>query len=116
MSPKEQETYIARLGQLGYCWQFITLAGLHSNALISHSFAKAFSQTGMRAYGNMIQEPEATQGVPVLTHQAWSGANYVDDMLRMLTGGVSSTSAMGEGVTEKQFTEDVGDEARTAGG
>ena len=63
----------------------------------------------MRAYGNMIQEPEEQQGVPVLTHQAWSGANYVDDLLRMCTGGVSSTSAMGEGVTEKQFGPAVGD-------
>lgn len=35
MSPDEQETYIKRLGKLGYCWQFITLAGLHTTALAS---------------------------------------------------------------------------------
>jgi hypothetical protein len=35
MSPDEQETYIDRLAKLGYCWQFITLAGLHTTALIS---------------------------------------------------------------------------------
>lgn len=35
MSPDEQETYIERLGKLGYCWQFITLAGLHTTALAS---------------------------------------------------------------------------------
>jgi isocitrate lyase len=35
MSSDEQETYIPRLAKLGYCWQFITLAGLHTNALIS---------------------------------------------------------------------------------
>lgn len=43
------------------------------------------------------------QGVDVVTHQKWSGANYVDNMLKMLTGGVSSTAAMGKGVTEDQF-------------
>ena len=35
MPSGEQETYIKRLGKLGYCWQFITLAGLHTTALAS---------------------------------------------------------------------------------
>merc|ERR1712230_208240 len=50
MPRAEQETYIKRLSKLGYCWQFITLAGLHTTALISDQFAKAYSQQGMRAY------------------------------------------------------------------
>jgi isocitrate lyase len=103
MPQPEQETYIARLGRLGYCWQFITLAGLHSTALISHQFSAAFAQRGMRAYGEMIQNPEMEVGCDVVTHQKWSGANYVDGLLKMVTGGVSSTSAMGKGVTEEQF-------------
>ena len=103
MPAKEQETYIQRLGQLGYCWQFITLAGLHTTALISDTFSKGFAQSGMRAYGSLVQEPEMEQGVEVVTHQKWSGANYVDNLLKMVTGGVSSTSAMGAGVTEDQF-------------
>ncbi|CAI7677160.1 unnamed protein product [Penicillium discolor] len=103
MPREEQETYIKRLGELGYSWQFITLAGLHTTALISHQFAKAFSQNGMRAYGELVQEPEMEQGVDVVTHQKWSGANYVDNLLKMVSGGVSSTAAMGKGVTEDQF-------------
>ena len=106
MSASEQETYIARLGKLGYCWQFITLAGLHSTALISDQFASAFMKRGMRAYGELIQEPEVEIGCDVVTHQKWSGAEYVDGLLRMVTGGVSSTSAMGEGVTEIQFAKE----------
>jgi len=103
MEPKDQETYIARLASMGYCWQFITLAGLHSTALISNSFASAFANRGMRAYGEIVQEPEMEQGVEVVTHQKWSGANYADELLKMVSGGVSSTSAMGKGVTEDQF-------------
>lgn len=103
MPADEQQTYIARLAKLGYCWQFITLAGLHSTALISNSFSADFAKRGMRAYGETIQEPEIAQGVEVVTHQKWSGANYVDELLRMVSGGVSSTSAMGKGVTEDQF-------------
>ncbi|KAM3075076.1 isocitrate lyase 1 [Clarireedia jacksonii] len=103
MSASEQQTYIERLSRLGYCWQFITLAGLHTTALISHSFAKAYAENGMRAYGEMVQEPEMDGGVDVVKHQKWSGAGYVDELLKMVQGGVSSTSAMGKGVTEDQF-------------
>lgn len=103
MPRDEQETYIQRLAKLGYCWQFITLAGLHQTALMADTFSKAYAQQGMRAYGELIQEPEMERKVDVVTHQKWSGANYVDNMLKMVTGGVSSTSAMGKGVTEDQF-------------
>lgn len=103
MPRAEQETYIQRLSKLGYCWQFITLAGLHTTALISDQFAKAYSTNGMRAYGELVQEPEMDGGVDVVKHQKWSGANYVDELLKMVQGGVSSTSAMGKGVTEDQF-------------
>jgi len=103
MEARDQETYIQRLADLGYCWQFITLAGLHSTALISDTFAKDFAKRGMRAYGELIQEPEMNNKIDVVTHQKWSGANYVDNLLKMVTGGISSTSAMGKGVTETQF-------------
>ncbi|RMZ84324.1 hypothetical protein DV738_g698, partial [Chaetothyriales sp. CBS 135597] len=103
MSASDQETYIQRLGKLGYCWQFITLAGLHSTALISDKFSREYARRGMRAYGELIQEPEMDGDVDVVKHQKWSGANYVDNLLKMVTGGVSSTSAMGKGVTEAQF-------------
>ncbi|KAK8116247.1 hypothetical protein PG984_012749 [Apiospora sp. TS-2023a] len=95
MPRAEQETYIQRLAKLGYCWQFITLAGLHTTALISNQ--------GMRAYGERVQEPEMDGGVDVVKHQKWSGATYSDELLKMVTGGISSTSAMGKGVTEDQF-------------
>ena len=49
MPRDQQETYIRRLAKLGYCWQFSTLAGLHTTALISDQVAKAYSRVGMRA-------------------------------------------------------------------
>ncbi|KZZ91070.1 Isocitrate lyase/phosphorylmutase [Moelleriella libera RCEF 2490] len=103
MPRAEQETYIRRLAGLGYCWQFITLAGLHTTALVSDTFAKAYSKHGMRAYGELVQEPEMEGAVDVVKHQKWSGATYVDELQKMVTGGVSSTAAMGKGVTEDQF-------------
>ncbi|KAI2640021.1 isocitrate lyase family protein [Xylaria nigripes] len=103
MPRAEQETYIRRLAALGYCWQFITLAGLHTTALAADRFAAAFAANGMRAYGELVQEPEIDAQVDVVKHQKWSGANYVDELQKMVTGGISSTAAMGKGVTEDQF-------------
>ncbi|KAI0514475.1 isocitrate lyase [Xylaria bambusicola] len=103
MPRAEQETYIRRLAALGYCWQFITLAGLHTTALAADRFAQAYAKNGMRAYGELVQEPEMEAGVDVVKHQKWSGATYVDELQKMVTGGISSTAAMGQGVTEDQF-------------
>ncbi|TID23848.1 hypothetical protein CANINC_003140 [Pichia inconspicua] len=103
MSPQEQETYIERLSALGYVWQFITLAGLHTTALAVDNFARDFAVHGMKAYGQNVQAKEIETGVEVVKHQKWSGAEYVDSIVKLVTGGVSSTAAMGAGVTENQF-------------
>ncbi|KAK9478031.1 isocitrate lyase [Lipomyces japonicus] len=103
MAVDEQETYIKRLAKLGYVWQFITLAGLHTSALAVDSFSRKYAEIGMRAYGQFVQQPEIDQEVEVVKHQKWSGAEYVDSLLKLVTGGVSSTAAMGKGVTEDQF-------------
>jgi isocitrate lyase len=91
------------LGRLGYVWQFITLAGFHSNGLIITELARAFGDRGMIAYVEMIQRKEREQQVELLKHQKWSGAELVDQMVNVASGGVSSTAAMGSGVTESQF-------------
>ena len=91
------------LGKEGYVWQFITLAGFHSNALQIDLFARAFAKDKMLAYVQMVQRMEAKHGVETLTHQKWSGAELMDAQLQTVTGGLSSTAAMGAENTEKQF-------------
>lgn len=92
------------LGRLGYVWQFITLAGFHSNGLIITELARAFGDRGMLAYVEQIQRKERVQKVELLTHQMWSGAELVDQMITVAQGGATSTAAMGAGVTESQFS------------
>lgn len=58
----------------------------------------------MKAYVELIQRKERDIGCDVLTHQKWSGADYIDSLLKTITGGISSTAAMGAGVTESQFS------------
>ncbi|XP_022140797.1 isocitrate lyase [Momordica charantia] len=59
----------------------------------------------MLAYVERIQREERSNGVDTLAHQKWSGANYYDRYLKTVQGGISSTAAMGKGVTEEQFKE-----------
>lgn len=80
------------------------LGGLHSSAYISDHFSKSFAAEGMKAYVELIQRKEREIGCDVLTHQKWSGADYADNLLKTITGGISSTAAMGAGVTETQFS------------
>ncbi|ODV60712.1 isocitrate lyase 1 [Ascoidea rubescens DSM 1968] len=103
MKPEDQATFIQRLAKLGYVWQFITLAGLHVTALAVDNFSRDYAKIGMKAYSQNVQAPEIENGVEVVKHQKWSGAEYIDSLLKMVTGGVSSTAAMGKGVTEDQF-------------
>jgi isocitrate lyase len=103
MTDDEMETYIWDLAAMGYCWQFITLAGFHSDALGISLFARKYKEQGMKAYVSMIQREEREHGVETLTHQKWSGSEIVDAYLNAITAGTASTSIMGAGVTESQF-------------
>lgn len=112
LSQEGMETFIGELGKMGFCWQFITLAGFHLDALAVDSFAKDFSERGMRAYVETIQREERRLGVETLTHQQWSGAGLMDAQIATLDR-TSSTLAMGAGVTEGQF-EDAGNDTLAA--
>jgi isocitrate lyase len=102
MSDEQIRSFIWDLGKLGFCWQFITLAGFHSDALGITKFARAYEKEGMLAYVRDIQRQEREAEVPQLTHQKWSGAEYIDS-LQSLINTNSSTGIMSEGVTETQF-------------
>lgn len=103
MTDKDMEAYIWQLGKLGFVWQFITLGGLHATALATATFARSFKTRGMYGYVNDVQRKEREHNVDVLQHQKWSGASYVDELIKVVTGGVAATAAMGKGVTEDQF-------------
>jgi isocitrate lyase len=46
---------------MGYCWQFITLAGFHMDSLISEVFTKAYHKMGMLAFVQYIQRKEKAE-------------------------------------------------------
>jgi isocitrate lyase len=103
MTDEQMQTFIWDLAKLGFCWQFITLAGFHSDALGIDLFARDYAKRGMAAYVQLIQRQEREHGVETLTHQKWSGSEIVDEAGNIISGGTSSTGIMSAGVTETQF-------------
>merc|ERR1719422_1786053 len=103
MTDAQMESFIWDLAKLGFCWQFITLAGFHSDALSIDIFAQEYAKRGAAAYVQLIQRQERENKVETLTHQKWSGSEIVDEMGNIISGGTSSTGIMSAGVTEKQF-------------
>merc|ERR1711881_299825 len=103
LTDQQMKTYITDLAKLGFVWQFITLAGFHSNALGITNFARAYKTDEMLAYVTMIQRQEREKDVSTLTHQKWSGSELIDAQISAVTSGLSSTGIMSSGVTETQF-------------
>merc|ERR1712117_435398 len=103
MTDAQMESFIWDLAKLGFCWQFITLAGFHSDALSIDIFAREYAKRGAAAYVQLIQRKERENKVETLTHQKWSGSEIVDEMGNIISGGTSSTGIMSAGVTETQF-------------
>jgi len=103
LTDEQMKTYCSDLAKLGYCWQFITLAGFHSDALGISTFARRYKNEEMYAYVSMIQRREREEAVSTLTHQKWSGSELIDAQISTVTAGMSSTGIMSAGVTETQF-------------
>ena len=102
-SDTDLKNFIWDLAPHGFVLQLISLAGLHSTAMITNELAKAYKEEGMKAYVELVQRREKEGGCDVLTHQKWSGANYLDGIIGSIQSGSSSSRSMGEGNTEGTF-------------
>lgn len=99
-SPEQLKNFIWDLGKEGFVLQLISLAGIHSTATITKELAEKYKTDGMLAYVELVQKRERELGVDVLTHQKWSGAQYMDGILGAIQSGSSGSKSMGEGNTE----------------
>lgn len=97
------KAFVWELAKEGFVLQLISLAGLHSNAVTTAELSARYKEDGMLAYVELIQRKEKDIGCDVLTHQKWSGANYIDGILQTVSSGSSSTSAIGKDSTEHSF-------------
>ncbi len=99
LSEDECETFQRELGELGYKFQFITLAGFHSVNLATFELAEAYRARGMAGYSEMQQREFAAQerGFTTVKHQREVGVGYFD----LISEAVGATST----VANKTSTE-----------
>ena len=99
LSEEECETFQRELGELGYKFQFITLAGFHSVNLATFELAEAYKARGMAGYSEMQQREFAAQerGFTTVKHQREVGVGYFD----LISEAVGATST----VANKTSTE-----------
>ena len=102
-SDTDLRNFVWDLGQSGFVLQLISLAGLHSVGVTTCELSRRFAKDGMLAYVDLIQRKERELGSDLLTHQKWSGANYMDRVLQTVSSGTSGTSSMGADSTEHSF-------------
>ena len=108
---KLDEAAIARFQQelaaMGYKFQFVTLAGFHALNLSMFELARRYKQTGMAAYSALQEKEFASErehGYQAVKHQRFVGTGYFDQVQNVVTGGLSSTTALAHSTEAEQFS------------
>jgi len=93
------------LADMGYKFQFVTLAGFHAVCESMFDLASGYAQGGMSAYVELQEREFALEeaGYTATRHQREAGAGYFDAVLGAVTGGESSTLALKGSTEEAQF-------------
>jgi isocitrate lyase len=94
------------LGEMGYKFQFVTLAGFHALNHSMFELAKGYRDRGMAAYSELQQAEFASEvhGYTATRHQREVGTGYFDEVAQAIAGGTSSTTALTGSTEEEQFT------------
>jgi isocitrate lyase len=94
------------LAELGYRYQFVTLAGFHSLNAGMFELARGYAEQGMPAYVELQEREFALEehGYTATRHQREVGAGYFDKVLEAVSGGESSTLALKGSTEAEQFS------------
>jgi isocitrate lyase len=101
----EIASFRERLADLGYRFQFITLAGFHALNASAFELARGYAAEGMPAYVRLQEREFALEddGYTATRHQREVGAGYFDLVAQAVSGGESSTLALTGSTEEAQF-------------
>ncbi|TKV58613.1 isocitrate lyase [Nakamurella flava] len=104
LSDAEIATFQDELGDLGYRFQFITLAGFHALNHSMFTLAQGYAKTGMSAYVELQEREFADEaaGYTAVKHQAEVGTGYFDKIATALNPD-SGTLALKGSTEEEQF-------------
>jgi len=96
------------LAEMGYKFQFITLAGFHVLNLSMFELARAYKDDGMTAYARVQEKEfgrECSHGYAAVKHQRFVGTGYFDAITQVIASGKSSVVALERSTEAEQFGE-----------
>jgi isocitrate lyase len=93
------------LAEMGYKFQFVTLAGFHALNHSMFELANGYRERGMAAYSELQQAEFAAEehGYTATKHQREVGTGYFDEVAQVIAAGQSSTVALAGSTEEEQF-------------
>lgn len=102
---KEIANFQKDIGKMGYKFQFVTLSAFH---VLNHSMfqlAKGYKDNGMVSYSKLQEEEFQSEndGYDATSHQQFVGTGYFDKVTEVVSGGLTSVSAMKGSTEEDQF-------------
>jgi isocitrate lyase len=105
LSDDEIAGFHERLAELGYRFQFITLAGFHTLNHSMFELAYGYRRDGMRAYARLQEAELASEerGYTATQHQREVGAGWFDEVAQVIAGGDAETTALAGSTEESQF-------------
>ena len=105
LDPETLKVFQKKLGEMGYKFQFITLAGFHALNASMFELAKEFAEEGMPAYVKLQQKEfglEST-GYKAVKHQSFVGVNYYDEVTNVVYGQKAVAKALAGSTEASQF-------------
>ncbi len=98
-------TFQQRIAEMGYKFQFVTLAGFHALNYSMFDLAYGYRERGMAAYSEFQQQEFAgeARGYTATRHQREVGTGYFDEVAQVISGGESSTTALAGSTEKAQF-------------
>src|SRR5581483_538773 len=105
LDEKTIATFQQELSKMGYRFQFVTLAGFHALNYSMFELALGYRDHGMAAYSKLQQAEFALEarGYTATKHQREVGTGYFDEVAQVISGGLSSTTALAGSTEAEQF-------------
>ena len=105
LSDEEIASFHERLGEMGYRFQFITLAGFHTLNHSMFELARGYRERGMTAYSELQEAEFANEddGYTATSHQREVGAGWFDEIAQAIAGEKVETAALSGSTEERQF-------------
>jgi isocitrate lyase len=99
-------TFQQQIAEMGYKFQFVTLAGFHTLNHSMFELARGYKERGMAAYSELQQAEFASEryGYTATRHQREVGTGYFDEVAQVISGGTASTTALTGSTEEEQFS------------